>query len=230
IYIFYDISKFASLLKMCLSIFTFSFLRFFRPSSINLACSNKVFELFIEAEFKKYGFNPSIPINHDYMYSIELSVNDETVHIWLGENEEDSRPPWCQLLFWIGIYVLFICGFKEFYILLKLKRNFNMTDDTSVKNAINAFYKGAGLNLTFKGDVNDRVAKVFGEMIFATQKCTTALNWVPRPSGGKATISWVVKNFSQSVLRQIESKQSLTCAKEVVRNYRTKLQIAASGI
>lgn len=105
-----------------------------------------------------------------------------------------------------------------------------MTDHTSVKNAINAFYKGAGLNLTFKGDVNARVAEIFGEMIFATQKCSAALSWVPRPSGGKATISWIVKNLSQSVLRQIESKQSLTCAKEVVRNYRTKLQLAALGI
>jgi hypothetical protein len=118
----------------------------------------------------------------------------------------------------------------EWIFYIKIKMEFNMTDHTAVKNAINAFYKAAGLNLTFEGDVNARVAETFGEMIFATQKCSTALSWVPRPIGGKATISWIVRNFTQSVLRQIESKQSLTCAKEVVRNYRTKLQLSALGI
>ncbi|REL26256.1 hypothetical protein DXX93_06430 [Thalassotalea euphylliae] len=105
-----------------------------------------------------------------------------------------------------------------------------MNDHIAVKNAINAFYSGAGLNLTFKGSVNEKVAQVFGEMIIATQQCSDALNWVPRPTGGKATISWIVKHFTKSSLRQISTKQSLTCAKEVVRNYKTKIQLAAMGI
>ncbi|PHI34724.1 hypothetical protein CBQ28_23180 [Pseudoalteromonas sp. GCY] len=95
---------------------------------------------------------------------------------------------------------------------------------------MNAFYKGAGLNLSFKGSVNENVAQVFGEMIQATKSCTTALNWVPEPTGGKATIKWIVKNFAQSIVKQLSSEQSLTCAKEVVRNYRTKMELAALGI
>ncbi len=105
-----------------------------------------------------------------------------------------------------------------------------MNNEKKVKNAINAFYKGAGLDLTFKGNVNNQVAEIFGVMVKEIQRCTTALNWVPVPTGGKATITWIVKNFSQSVLKQLGEKQSLTCAKTVIRNYRTKLALASLGI
>ncbi len=118
----------------------------------------------------------------------------------------------------------------EWIFYIKIKMEFNMTDHTAVKNAINAFYKAAGLNLTFEGDVNARVAETFGEMILCNSEMLNCIKLVSRPIGGKATISWIVRNFTQSVLRQIESKQSLTCAKEVVRNYRTKLQLSALGI
>ncbi|QBG36894.1 hypothetical protein [Litorilituus sediminis] len=104
-----------------------------------------------------------------------------------------------------------------------------MKEQAAVKNAINAFYKGAGLNLQFSGTVTPRVAEVFGKMVFETQKCTSALNWVPRPAGGKATISWVARNFTQRILSQLSDKQSLTCAKVVIRNFRTDLQMASMG-
>lgn len=105
-----------------------------------------------------------------------------------------------------------------------------MNERDSVKKAINAFYKGAGVNVTFNGEVNKKVAEVFGEMILKTQACSDAFNWVPRPTGGKATITWVAKNFTRSVLEQLEKKQSLTCAKTVIWSYRRKIQLASAGI
>jgi len=105
-----------------------------------------------------------------------------------------------------------------------------MNEQIAVKNAINAFYKGAGLNIKFVGDTNPKVAEIFGKMVLETQKCTTALNWVPQPSGGKATISWVAKNFTKSVLRQLEEGQSLTCAKKAILQFKSPLKLASMGI
>lgn len=105
-----------------------------------------------------------------------------------------------------------------------------MKEQVAVKNAINAFYKGAGLDLRFIGTVTPKVAEVFGKMVLETQKCTTALNWVPRPTGGKATISWVARNFTQRIISQLSDKQSLTCAKVVIRNFRTDIQLASMGL
>ncbi|KAF7764865.1 hypothetical protein PCIT_b0956 [Pseudoalteromonas citrea] len=105
-----------------------------------------------------------------------------------------------------------------------------MNEQKSVENAINAFYKVAGLNIKFNGSINNKVAEIFGKMIIETQKCTTALNWVPRPTGGKATISWVAKNFTRSVLRQLEEGQSLICAKTAVLRFKSPLHLAAMGV
>ncbi|PHI35669.1 hypothetical protein CBQ28_18050 [Pseudoalteromonas sp. GCY] len=105
-----------------------------------------------------------------------------------------------------------------------------MTEQDKVKAAINSFYKGAGLEIAFSGEANPKVAEIFGEMVKKTKDCTEALNWVPEPTGGKASISWIAKNFTQSVLAQLEQKQSLTCAKSVIWGYRRHLQIAALGV
>ncbi|KZN48196.1 hypothetical protein [Pseudoalteromonas luteoviolacea] len=91
-----------------------------------------------------------------------------------------------------------------------------MAEQDKVKAAINSFYKGAGLDLTFKGEANPKVAEFFGEMVQKIKGCTEAPNWVPEPTGGKASISWIAKNFTQSVLAQFEQKQSLSCAKSVI--------------
>lgn len=105
-----------------------------------------------------------------------------------------------------------------------------MDDKIKVKNAINSFYKGAGLNIKFTGSINPKVAETFGKMIIETQSCTTALRWVPKPTGGKATISWIAKNLTKSALADIDTKQSLTCAKTAILRYKTPLHLASLGL
>ncbi len=105
-----------------------------------------------------------------------------------------------------------------------------MNEENSVKDAINAFYKGAGIDLKFTGEVNAKVAEIFGKMVVETQKCTTALKWVPTPKGGKATITWVAKNFTKSAINQLKEEQSLTCAKKVILDYKAPLKLASLGI
>ncbi len=61
--------------------------------------------------------------------------------------------------------------------------------------------------------------------------CTNALNWVPRPSGGRATIAWVAKNLGQAFVRELKKRKvSLTCAKTRLWQYRTELEMLAAGI
>ena len=98
-----------------------------------------------------------------------------------------------------------------------------------VVDTINAFYKGAGVELTFRGQVNEKVAQLFGEMLEESLNCTRQLNWVPRPTGGKATIRWIALNFSRSIRDRMRDSHSLACAKTIILKYRTKMELAAQG-
>ena len=66
-------------------------------------------------------------------------------------------------------------------------------DKEHVRMLINTFYEIGGLG-GWNRNVNEEVASVFGLMLEEAKKCTDALNWVPRPTGGKAAISWLVRN------------------------------------
>lgn len=99
-----------------------------------------------------------------------------------------------------------------------------------VADTINAFYRGAGVELTFRGTVNEKVAEIFGQMLEESLRCSRALNWVPRPTGGKATIRWIALNFSRSIRERMRDSHSLTCARTIVLKFRTRMEFAAQGL
>mgnify|MGYP000400661489 CR=1 FL=1 len=72
-------------------------------------------------------------------------------------------------------------------------RNFTNT----LYGQIDAFYKEAGFQHGWNGSVNENVAYVFGKMLAASRDCSSALNWVPRPTG-RVTIKWIVKHLGRS--------------------------------
>src|SRR5690606_27759357 len=76
---------------------------------------------------------------------------------------------------------------------------------------INTLYNRAGINTQFRGEVNEDVAAVVGDLLTDIGTCSDAFRWVPRPTGGKASILWLVKNISQSVMAELKQKQSVTC-------------------
>ncbi|WP_283708964.1 hypothetical protein [Pseudoalteromonas prydzensis] len=102
--------------------------------------------------------------------------------------------------------------------------------EEKVREAISTFYKAAGVNKKYDGQVNENVANIFGEMLKETKKCTDALVWVPTPSGGKASISWIARNFAKSVLNRMKDDSSLTCAKRVIQVWDRELQMAGMGL
>ena len=105
-----------------------------------------------------------------------------------------------------------------------------MKDKQQVKDAINALYEGAGVKTQFKGQVNEEVAKVFGQLLIEIRRCTSALNWVPKPTGGPATIKWIARNLTRSIIQQFKDDISITCAKARILQYRTRLRLASLGV
>ena len=101
-----------------------------------------------------------------------------------------------------------------------------MNDENIIK-VINAFYKGAGIRKKFRGPVNERVARIFGIMLTEAKKCSSSLSWIPTPTGGKATISWILRNFGKGMINRLKGSQYLTCAKAVIYKWARELDRAA---
>lgn len=105
-----------------------------------------------------------------------------------------------------------------------------MNDTDHIKEVINALYKGAGINTSFTGQVNENVAKVLGDLLSDISSCTAALKWVPKPSGGPATIKWIVQNIGRSIITQFKDNMSISCARARILQYQTPLRLASLGI
>lgn len=103
-------------------------------------------------------------------------------------------------------------------------------EEKTVRDAINAFYKGAGIKKRFTGKVNERVAEIFGQMLVDTKKCSRAFAWIPTPSGGKASLFWLAKNLTRSVIARLENKEYMTCARGVAYKWSRQLDIASMGL
>ncbi|SEO89096.1 hypothetical protein [Aquisalimonas asiatica] len=100
----------------------------------------------------------------------------------------------------------------------------------AVVDVINALYKGAGIHKRYSGEVNEQVARVLGKMLEEIRGCSDAFSWIPRPTGGRATISWIARNFARSTIDRLRASQSLTCARAVIHKWDRKLDMAGRGI
>jgi hypothetical protein len=99
-------------------------------------------------------------------------------------------------------------------------------DKDTVREIINAYYKFAGLS-GWRGEVNEKVAEVFGFMSGETQRCSRAFVWVPRPPGGRATTTWIVVQLGRSAVGRIKDERSFTCARGVIYRWGRELNRAA---
>ncbi|WP_215398270.1 hypothetical protein [Rheinheimera oceanensis] len=99
-----------------------------------------------------------------------------------------------------------------------------------VRDLINILYSRAGIKTQFRGEVNEDVAAVVGDLLTDIATCSDAFRWVPKPTGGKASVLWLVKNNSQSVMAELKQKQSVTCMRARILQYKTSLDMAAAGL
>ncbi len=105
-----------------------------------------------------------------------------------------------------------------------------MSNKERVREAINALYKSAGIGAKFNGQINEQVAEVFGQLLADIHSCSAVFKWVPRPTGGPASIAWLVKNLTQSVIEKFKNSQSFICARTRIFQYQTPLRLASLGI
>jgi|SRR5450830_522147 len=104
------------------------------------------------------------------------------------------------------------------------------SEKAEVKEMIQSFYQFANILPVWDGEVNDDVAAVFGTMIAETRTCSDAFGWVPKPAGGRATVSWVVRQLGRGVFNAFRARLSFTCARAVIYKWRTALELASMGV
>ncbi len=105
-----------------------------------------------------------------------------------------------------------------------------MEDKDTIRDAINALYKGAGIKATFDGEVNEKVALILGQLLTDINSCSMAFKWVPHPTLTGATISWLAKNLTRSTIESFKDTQSFTCARVRILQYKTPLELASLGL
>jgi len=106
-------------------------------------------------------------------------------------------------------------------------------EKSEVKEMIESFYKFANVPLNWNGEVNERVAEVFGVMLSETRKCSSAFIWIPTPPGGRATIAWLVIQLGRGIFNRYRQQLSFTCARGVIYiiyKWGRDLEMAALGL
>ena len=104
------------------------------------------------------------------------------------------------------------------------------TEKMNIKEMIQSLYRFANILPVWDGEVNDDVAAVFGTMISETMTCSKAFGWVPKPPGGRASVSWLAQQLGRGVFNSYRSRLSFTCARAVIYKWKSALGLASAGV
>lgn len=102
-------------------------------------------------------------------------------------------------------------------------------EKAQVKAMIKSLYDFAAIP-AWDGEITNEVAAVFGTMLFETQKCSKAFIWVPKPPGGRASITWLVRSLGRGLFNAHRNMLSQTCARAVIYKWQRQLDLAAMGL
>lgn len=106
----------------------------------------------------------------------------------------------------------------------------NTDKEKVVKEMIQSLYRFANILPVWDGEVNDDVAAVFGTMIAETRTCSNAFGWVPKPPGGRASITWLAQQLGRGIFNSHGSRLSYTCARGVIYKWKSALDMASAGV
>jgi hypothetical protein len=99
-----------------------------------------------------------------------------------------------------------------------------------VRQMIKRFFAIANMDPPAALQINEGVAAVFGVMLQEAAKCSNALNFVPRPPLGVATLGWLGSQAARAALGTAWIRLSRTCVVQVIRTWRSKLEIASNNV
>jgi hypothetical protein len=77
--------------------------------------------------------------------------------------------------------------------------------------------------------INERVAAVFGIMMNEAAKCSDALNLVPRPPLGVASIGWLASQAVRAAFGAARARLSMTCVRKTIANWQSTLVDASNN-
>lgn len=103
-------------------------------------------------------------------------------------------------------------------------------EKAEIKEMIQSLYRFANILPVWDGEVNDDVAAVFGTMIAETRTCSKAFGWVPKPPGGRASVTWLAQQLGRGVFNSYRSLLSFSCARVVIYKWKSALDMASAGV
>lgn len=103
-------------------------------------------------------------------------------------------------------------------------------EKAEVKEMVESFYKFANVPLNWDGEINERVAEVFGVMLSETRQCSMAFGWMPKPPGGRASIVWLAVQLGRGMFNHYRLQLSFVCARGVIFKWGRQLEMASMGL
>jgi hypothetical protein len=99
----------------------------------------------------------------------------------------------------------------------------------AVRQMIERFYKIGGVPLPPGLQINEGVAAVFGTMLEKASECSKALNFVPRPPLGVASLGWLASQASRAFIGALFPRLSFICVRSTIWKWQSKLQAASQN-
>jgi hypothetical protein len=99
----------------------------------------------------------------------------------------------------------------------------------SVRQMIGRFYAAGNVKPPTELQINERVAAVFGIMMNEAAKCSDALNLVPRPPLGVASIGWLASQAVRAAFGAARARLSMTCVRKTIANWQSTLVDASNN-
>lgn len=101
-------------------------------------------------------------------------------------------------------------------------------DEQYVRNVCKFFYP----DQTPPQTISDELGDLAAQMVFEAIKASKAMDLVPRPSGGKAGVFWLVSQAVQIVWRRLVNENKIYEAVRVTvaRNFRTQYELLKNGV
>ena len=96
-----------------------------------------------------------------------------------------------------------------------------------IKEILDAFYQGANRS-HWQGEINDSVAEVVKYMLEELRKCSAAAHWVPRPTMGVPTVTWLATQIGRAVLENLRGGSYKFCENQVLFVWNTPLRMAST--
>ena len=88
-------------------------------------------------------------------------------------------------------------------------------------------------NQAHSWEINDEVAKQVILMVLETEKCSKAMDFIPRPHPyGSNPLSWLGKEAAKGLFRHLKNNkdQYAVCASKASLVWRSKIQMASMGL